>query len=107
MKIYLDDLRPTPYGWERAYTPDQVISLLERYQVDEVSLDHDLGLDNNVTGYDVLKWIEWKVATTNYSPPEVTIHTSNPAGRQRMLLAVSSIKRIISNKEKRTNDIQD
>ena len=58
MRIYLDDERPTPPGWVRAYWPADVIALLERGGVTDVSLDHDLGDDARGTGYDVVLWRE-------------------------------------------------
>lgn len=45
MKIYLDDLRPTPNGWTHAYWPDEVIEYLKTGHVEIISLDHDLGDD--------------------------------------------------------------
>jgi len=93
MKVYLDDERPTPDGWIHARWPENVIELLQTGDVTHVSLDHDLGDDEHGTGYDVLKWIEEDVATRGFSPPVITIHTSNVSARQKMELAVESIKR--------------
>ncbi|QDU82655.1 hypothetical protein Pla110_44160 [Polystyrenella longa] len=93
MKVYLDDERPTPDGWVSARWPEDVISLLKSGRVTHISLDHDLGDDKHGTGYDVLKWIEREVATASFDPPEISIHTSNVSARQKMQLAVSSIKR--------------
>ncbi len=39
MKIYLDDLRPTPNGWIHAYWPDEVIEYLKTGNVEIISLD--------------------------------------------------------------------
>ena len=93
MKVYLDDERPTPEGWIHARWPQDVIALLQTQSVTHVSLDHDLGDDDVGTGYDVLKWIEEAVATRDFSPPTITIHTSNVSARQKMELAVQSIER--------------
>ncbi|MFW6007950.1 MAG: cyclic-phosphate processing receiver domain-containing protein [archaeon] len=54
MKVYLDDERNAPYGWIRAETSDAAIFLLKHRNVNEISLDHDLGHPNAGTGYDVL-----------------------------------------------------
>jgi hypothetical protein len=65
LKVYLDDTREAPDGWVRAYTPDEVIRLLETSTVEEISSTHDLGLaseDGERTGYDVLRWLEAAVA---------------------------------------------
>lgn len=57
-----------------------------------VSLDHDLGDDARGTGYDVLAWIEEAVVTRGFRPPEIRIHTANPAARQRMDAAATAIR---------------
>jgi len=44
VKVFLDDVREAPAGWIRCRTPDEVIVLLETGDVEELSLDHDLGL---------------------------------------------------------------
>lgn len=42
MKVYLDDVRPTPDGWVRTYTSQETIDILSKNDVEEISLDHDL-----------------------------------------------------------------
>lgn len=73
--------------------PDEAILLLKAGGVTHLSLDHDLGDDQRGTGYDVLLWIERAVVMHQYVPPEITIHSANPA-RQRMLAAVEAIKKL-------------
>ena len=99
MKIYLDDERPTPDGWTRAYTAKEAIKLLKENNVKEISLDHDLGDESVVlcgNGYDVISWIELQVACSNYVPPVIHIHTSNASARVKMELAREAINRMIS-----------
>lgn len=91
MKVFLDDIRPTPEGWIRAYWPDDVINLLEQGNVEEISLDHDLGDDQKGTGYDVLLWIEEMVFTQGFVPPIIGLHTSNSSARRKMELAIDRI----------------
>lgn len=43
VKVYLDDVRPTPAGWVRAYTPEEIIDLIRTGKVEAISLDFDLG----------------------------------------------------------------
>lgn len=95
MRIYLDDVRPIPEGWEGARSYHDAIDMLKTYDVNEISLDHDLGTEE--TGYDVLLWIEEQVALTGYRPPEIKIHTSNSSARIKMEAAVLSIKKIQKN----------
>ncbi len=94
MKVYLDDERVAPDGWLQVRWPDEVIKLLENGEVTHLSLDHDLGDDQHGTGYDVLLWIEQSVALHSFLPPEIMIHTANPAARNRMLAAVEAIRKI-------------
>ena len=62
MRVFLDDERTTPEGWIRVYWPSEAIALLQTGEVEELSLDHDLGDDERGTGYDVVLWIEEAVA---------------------------------------------
>ena len=90
MKLYLDDERPAPKGWHRAYTAGEAITLLEKGQVTYLSLDHDLGPEESGTGYDVCKWLEKKVYEKSwdfenpFTPPVIFIHSANPVGRANM-----------------------
>jgi hypothetical protein len=96
MKVYLDDMRPTPAGWVGVRWPEEAIKLLETGEVTELSLDHDLGDDERGTGYTVILWLEEAVALRRFVPPEITIHTANASARQRMLLGVQSIQRLVA-----------
>lgn len=94
LKLYLDDERETPTGWHRAYTAPEACEILGLHQVEVVSLDHDLGLDDGVgNGYDVLLWIEEQVYTNpDYvMPSEILIHTANPSAATKMVAARNAI----------------
>lgn len=96
MKVYLDDTRMPEEGWVLTKTPAETIKLLETGQVEELSLDHDLGSDETIgTGYDVLVWIEQRIVTTGFIPPEVIRpHTANPSAWVKMELAIRQIRRL-------------
>lgn len=96
IKVYLDDERQAPEGWVRTRWPKETIKLLQSGNVEELSLDHDLGNDKKGTGYDVLFWIEYAVQKENFQPPIIHIHTANPAARERMELAKQTILRLVS-----------
>jgi hypothetical protein len=103
LRLYLDDERVTPEGWERAYTAREAIAMLQGdatvYGVTHVSLDHDLGPPENGTGYDVLLWIEKETHTqANYLPPKITVHSANPSAKEKMLRGVESINRKVREK---------
>jgi hypothetical protein len=94
MKVFLDDIRPAPPGWVRAYWPEEVIKLLKTGKVAEISLDHDLGDDAHGTGYDVILWIEQAVATRGFTPPKITVHSMNLSASGKMLSGIAAIERL-------------
>ncbi|WP_324741422.1 cyclic-phosphate processing receiver domain-containing protein [Pseudomonas veronii] len=95
MKVYLDDQRPAPVGWTRAYWPDEVIRLLRSRKVKVLSLDHDLGDDQRGTGYDVITWIEQEVALGRFTPPLILVHSANPVAAQRTRAGIESISKLL------------
>lgn len=101
MKLYLDDTRVTPEGWERSYTVEETISQLETRSVTHLSLDNDLGsLDSKTEGFNVLNWLERTIYEDPTFPiPEITVHSSNAGRKQIMILAINSIERIRQQRE--------
>lgn len=88
-RLYVDDLRECPKGWELARSFHDAIHMLETYDFDEVSLDHDIdsfyGM-KEMTGRDILNWlIARKVDGTKHTPAIVHVHSANPVGRATML----------------------
>lgn len=94
MKVYLDDERPTPEGWVGVRWPAEAIELLQSGQVDEISLDHDLGDDERGTGYDVVLWIEEAVVVEGFRPPRILVHSANASARLKMLAGIATIERL-------------
>lgn len=99
MEVYLDDARETPEGWIRVYWPDEAIRLLETGRVKSISLDHDLGDDQRGTGYDVVLWIEERVRTSAYKPPNMVVHSANVSARLKMEAGIRSITKYIESHE--------
>lgn len=93
MRVYLDDERQTPEGWIRVYWPEEAIELLSTGNVEEISLDHDLGDDEHGTGYDVVLWIEEAVILRDFIPPKMTVHSANSSARIKMEAGIASIYR--------------
>jgi hypothetical protein len=91
MKVYLDDERETPSGWQRVYWPEEAIELLKTGKVTELSLDHDLGDDEHGTGYDVVLWVEEAVFTNNFIPPKMKVHSANASAREKMESGIKNI----------------
>ena len=99
VKVWLDDVRDAPPGWVRTLTPEQVIGLVQLGKVTELSLDHDLGLmdgERELTGYDVLLWLEAEVGNGRWTRPlpGISVHSGNPVGRDRMLRVIRTIHRL-------------
>jgi hypothetical protein len=99
LKVWLDDVRQAPDGWVHVKTPEEAIELLSSGKVEEISLDHDLGLatsEGERTGYDVVLFLEEALATGawNHAVPLILIHSANPVGWRRMEQAINSIRRL-------------
>lgn len=95
MKIFLDDERQPPDdSWTLVRWPNEVISLIKSNDVEAISLDHDLGDDSVGTGYDVILWIEEKVALGEMTPPTITVHSANISARKKMIAGIKNIYKI-------------
>lgn len=85
INIYLDDLRVCPDRFVIARTYEDAVNLIENNKVGILSLDHDLGEDENgnllKTGYDLVKYI----CENNCDIEEIYIHTDNAVGRINMI----------------------
>ncbi|WP_309788257.1 MULTISPECIES: cyclic-phosphate processing receiver domain-containing protein [unclassified Caballeronia] len=64
--------------------------------VEEISLDHDLGDDDRGTGYDVILWIEEAVALRGFRPPKMSVHSANSSAREKMEAGVLAIERLVA-----------
>lgn len=97
MKIWHDDIRPAPEGWVWARTNNEALKLLRENDVEEISLDHDLGLDHIETEEAHL-YINYKgqaeetgldlvdhMCAEGLCPDKITVHSWNPSGAQRMV----------------------
>ena len=99
MRLWLDDVRPAPVGWEWVTNIADAKRLLETGQVEQASLDHDLGACETClnatpdwrgvmphcshigTGYDLCLWM----AEHNIWPKQrPVVHSMNTDGRDRM-----------------------
>ena len=86
MKLWIDDLRPAPEGWERAWSVNgakQAISEHEEYglRYELISIDHDAG-DYACDGGDYIKLLDWFEETGRNYP--IRIHSANVVGVQNM-----------------------
>lgn len=100
MKVYLDDERCMPAGFDiQVKTADEAIILLATGRVTGISLDHDLGAPENGTGYDVACFIEQEAYRGGMPPFEITIHSANPVGHTRMEHAIAKAMLYWSNRK--------
>lgn len=98
MKLFVDDLRQCPTGWELARTNTEAIRILATGMVDLVSLDHDIYI--TYTPEDMI-WAG-SLSEETFKPvayyislmqkkPEVVFHTANFTGG-RMMADIIGVK---------------
>jgi hypothetical protein len=84
INLYVDDLRDCPDDFVVARTVEQAKYYLENFQIEILSLDHDLGTDEQgnllSTGYDLVKYICEK----GLRAERIYLHTDNSVGRENM-----------------------
>lgn len=92
LKVYLDDKRTTPNGYFRVFWPSDVIRLLEEFEVQELSLDHDLGDDVKGTGYDAVCYVEEQAYfNKDFKIPYIKVHSDNASAKYKMELGIKNI----------------
>lgn len=83
MQLYLDDLRPTPKGFDRVYSYEEFVAYLERKGLPEfISFDHDLGED--LSGYDCAKYLVEYCLEHQLPLPDYQVHSQNPIGKENI-----------------------
>ena len=84
MKIWVDDFREAPEGYERVHTTNQAIDYIKVYGkfVTLLDLDHDAGLYAQFGG-DYVKILDYmEQEGIDYIP--IKIHSQNPVGVENM-----------------------
>ena len=87
MKLWVDDLRPAPEGWQWARSVNEAKELLLDAEnrgilLELLDLDHDAG-DYAGQGGDYIRLLDWLEETGRRYP--LRIHSFNPVGRENML----------------------
>jgi len=96
MKLWIDDVRPKPDDFDlEAKTFAHAIKLLRKYKVTFISFDHDLGEEKS--GYDIARWIEEKAFNNEISKINWQVHSANPIGRDRIILAMKNAEKYWKN----------
>lgn len=93
MKIWIDDVRPAPEGYEWIKTVDGAkfqiqecergyyYSHAEEWKVEIIDIDHDAG-EYVQYGGDYIKLLDWLEETGRNYP--IRIHSMNPVGAENM-----------------------
>jgi len=95
MKLWIDDLRPMPDTFDvHAKTASEAIEILKRGKVTHASFDHDLGEEENGTGYDVASWVDNAASEKTIPPFTWTIHSANPVGAANIRAALTHASKL-------------
>ncbi|WP_277674482.1 cyclic-phosphate processing receiver domain-containing protein [Piscibacillus halophilus] len=93
INLYVDDLRDCPEGFTIARNIDEALHYLNNFNVNILSLDHDLGEDSKgnllPTGYDLVKIFCEKGLRAN----KIYLHTDNGVGRENMYHTLKGAQR--------------
>ncbi len=93
LNLYVDDLRDCPKEFTVARNIDQAIYYVENYKVHILSLDHDLGEDENGNslpfGYDLVKYI----CENGLRADKIYLHTDNNVGWENMFQTLKGSRR--------------
>ena len=94
MKIWVDDIRPVPFGYRIERRGNEAKELIESYEwmkivssgkhyynIDLIDLDHDAG-DYACDGGDYINILNWLEETGRNYP--IRIHSMNPVGVENM-----------------------
>lgn len=102
MKIWLDDIREAPAGYDWCHSVNEAIKLIKDIEkfndtmmdyfedsivgewfikIEVIDCDHDLG-DYAKDGGDGIKLIDWLAEHNKFY--NIKLHTMNPVGRQNM-----------------------
>lgn len=98
INLYLDDMRDCPEGFVIARNADIALYYLEHFDIDILSLDHDLGENYQTgellpSGQDFVKELCEKSEERGWSVNKVYIHTDNVSGRMAMYQTLNAAKR--------------
>lgn len=90
MKLWIDDVRPAPEGYEWCSTVNIAIAAIELWEdlpegIEIIDIDHDAG-EFACDGGDYIKLLDWLEETGRTYP--IRIHSQNPVG-------VANMRRII------------
>ena len=93
VKLYIDDLRATPIGYQRVYSYKEFIDFIQNKGIpDFISFDHDLGIEE--TGYDCAKFLVEYCLDHNLTIPNFTVHSQNPVGKENIEKLLNNFRKL-------------
>lgn len=107
MKLWIDDIRTPPIGydlWAKNY--NEAILLLNEHKgnISGISFDHDIAsyddFGNELTGYSIAVYIEQEVYYDDFDPlvlMNVQVHSSNSSGNRRIVACFLHMKEKFNN----------
>lgn len=107
MKLWIDDIRPAPNGydiWAKSY--QEAVNAIDTYanQITHISFDHDIAsyddFGNELTGYAVAVYIEQQIYYGDIDANTIIgiqIHSSNSSGSPRIRNCFEQIKKVYNN----------
>lgn len=88
MKLWVDDVRPAPFGYKWAKSVNEAIRIIEftdrvlcSEEINLIDIDHDAG-EYVAFGGDYIKLFDWLEETGRNYP--IRIHSMNPVGVENM-----------------------
>lgn len=98
MKLYIDDIRPAPEGWQQARTVTDAIRFISQFanEIDEISIDHDISYAVEVAGTqrpfpspENFSAVAHYICAIYQAYPKkifkkITIHSANPVGTREI-----------------------
>ena len=89
MRLWIDDMRPAPEGWDWVKTVNVAKAVIQMSEdigfpqgpIELISIDHDAG-DYATDGGDYIKLLDWLEETGLNYP--IRIHSMNPVGVANM-----------------------
>jgi len=99
MKLYVDDRRAAPSGWTLVRSANEAIARLSQGDVEQLSLDYDLGDPNRGTGVDILVWLKAALTRGELSLPKLYAHSGSTLGRHRLQDRIAELEMIFSNRD--------
>lgn len=83
-KLWIDDIRLPPQGYDWAKTSQEAIDYLKDNSPEHISFDHDLGGEDTSR-----KVVLWLCENNDKWPKTASVHSMNPVGRDWLIGMVS------------------